>query len=301
MSIKTASDLVQTAIEEFVSGLPNIQKKQFDRVMGTLKELTLDADGLIKPNIQNMKVMDKVRLQLEAVVQNPTYLGNVASLQGTITKIADAKTGYFSAQFAEFNKPPVMAKIESNAFKSAAVNLTESGINANVVGESISVLEQAVTSGSSFVDMVNNLEVQMLGNAEIDSRLVSYSKQIMTDTLSGFTRDYNNLVVKDLGLEWYRYVGSLVKTSRPFCEALVAKEWIHESELGAIAGGNIDGKKVSKAGMMPDTNATNVLSRCGGFNCNHEMIPVSEESVPEKLRVKFSDKSDPDGAEEDTE
>lgn len=285
----TSVNLIQAAIDEFVAGLPAIQKKQFDQIYITLKELTLDRDGLIKPNVANMKVMNKVRLQMEAIVENPTYLSKVADIQNEITKIADAKTTYFSNSFSQFNEPPVVGKMQDSAFRSATTSLTEAGVNEYVVNEAVSVLEQAVTSGSSFSDMVNNLEVQMLGNADVDPRLVSYSKQIMTDTLTGFTRDYNNLVVRDLGLQWYMYVGALVKSSRPFCDAMIDKKYVHESELGSVARGVIDGKTVSREGMMPDTNSTNIISRCGGYNCNHELVPISEELVPKSLREKFEE------------
>lgn len=295
MAITTAAEQIQKAIEQFVSGLPEMNKTLFNQVIGTLKDLSLDADGLIKPTVANLKLITKVQAQLESIGDNPIYQRKVASLNGTINQIADSKTAYFADAFSEFtDPPPAVAQMRKTALNSAQNSLTGAGMNSYVVDEATGLVERAITSGSSFHELVNNLEVQMLGNENVDPRMVSYSKQVMTDTLSGFTRDYNNLVVKDLGLEWYMYVGALVKTSRPLCEEAVKKKYFHQSELPALARGLIDGKKVSTQGMMPDTNGTNIISRCGGYNCNHELIPISVDAVPKKLRKEFEDSSEED-------
>jgi len=93
-----------------------------------------------------------------------------------------------------------------------------------------------------------------------------------------------------LGLVWYQYVGSLITTSREFCIHLVGKRYVHESEITGIINGKIDGEKVSLAGLIPDTTKDNFPILRGGYNCRHQMLAVSEATVPKKVRIELYEK-----------
>ncbi len=112
-------------------------------------------------------------------------------------------------------------------------------------------------------------------------------------------RENNATLTDDLGLEWYKYDGSLKDTSRPFCDALIAAKkscmpYIHKSQLEEIVSGNICGEQVPiydktglPQGMIAGTNASNFRINRGGYNCNHQLYPVSAAVVPKELRDKF--------------
>jgi hypothetical protein len=122
----------------------------------------------------------------------------------------------------------------------------------------------------------------------------------VNDALQTSSRKYNSLAVDKLGLEWYMYVGSLKAESRDFCAALLRKKYIHESELPAISRGLIDGVQVDMSGVMEGTDGENIIDRCGGWNCSHHLMPISEEMVPTRIRRKFEDEDEvtPDEDEE---
>jgi hypothetical protein len=101
-------------------------------------------------------------------------------------------------------------------------------------------------------------------------------------------------VSDDLGMEWYRYVGSNIETTREFCEHLTQKEYIHKSEIQTILTGMIDGHQCDiyeptglPYGMVAGTNEDNFREYRGGWNCGHQLIPVSEGSVPQAIRDKL--------------
>ena len=54
----------------------------------------------------------------------------------------------------------------------------------------------------------------------IDGALVKYTKLLTTDAIHQYVATVNEVVSADLGYEWYRYVGSNIKTTRTFCKAL---------------------------------------------------------------------------------
>jgi hypothetical protein len=126
-----------------------------------------------------------------------------------------------------------------------------------------------------------------------------YATTYATTALSQYTGQHNQLLTKDLGLEWFMYVGSNIETTREFCEVLTKKKWIHKSEIPTILQGKIempDGEIVEVAiydktglpkGMIADTTPENFQCNCGGWNCRHQLIPVADAVVPSDMRARF--------------
>ena len=281
---------VQDMVDKFADKMSPIQKELYSKVSATLKDLDVDAKGNIKRTVSNLNKISSANVQLNSLLNDPRYQKNVAGLKASLEEIAKLQTSMFGEIITDFEQPTVIDSAYKQAFKQVVTDLTETGMNANVLTQANKIVSDGITSGSSFEEMNTKLKDFLIGNKDIDGKLQSYTKQVVSDTLHGASRTYNSIVTEDLGLKWYRYVGALVKTSRQWCIELEHKEWIHESELGKICRGDIDGKKVSLQGLMPDTNKENVVNRCGGYNCSHHMVPVPSESVPLRLRQKFEEK-----------
>jgi hypothetical protein len=60
--------------------------------------------------------------------------------------------------------------------------------------------------------------------------------------------------------------------TRPFCEERVGN-FYHQKEIESWA--NIDWQ-----GKRPGTTSSSIFIYCGGYNCRHSLIPVSETLVP---------------------
>ena len=266
---------IQEAIDNFTDGLDAMQKKNFNKVYALLKDLSLDADGNIKPTIENLKVIQRVKRVLADGVDNPTYNDKVSELQTSIDKVTELQTAYYSKVFKDFTLPKSIDKLNELTFDSVVDQLTSAGIDENVVNLSANIVEDNIKSGASFTDLVSQLEDKMLGTKEIEPKLVSYSKQVINDTLSSFARNYHNIVTNDLELEWYTYIGAEIDTTRPFCHAMHEKKYIHQSEFAGCISGRLLGLDTKKAhqGMYPDTNSENLVTNCGGYNCGHQLVP----------------------------
>lgn len=283
------ADEIQSTVDEFADSMSPIQRGLYNRVSALLKSLSLDSDGNIKQTASNLSIINKVEIELNSVTKNPEFQDQVASINSALADVNQMQNHFFDVQIPDFAEPAVIPAFQEQAFNNAVTSLTGAGMQQEVVNHALDVVRDGIMEGASFADMNDLLRISMLGNKEIEGRLVAYTKQILSDTLHGQARDYNSIITKKLGLVWYEYIGPLRDTSRPWCIALEKKQWIHKSELAAICAGNIDGHKVSLAGLMPDTNKENVVSRCGGYNCMHHMVPVPAESVPDEIRAKFED------------
>jgi len=287
---KTVVNEIDTYINSFTDKIDPIQKKLYNKVSAILKDLSLDDLGNIKQTSANMDIISSVRATLNSVVSNPAYQKNVSNIQSALDDVQTLQENYFEKINSGVTFPAVADSINDNAFSTAVTSLTEAGLKENVINAAADIVSTSITEGTSFADMNQAMKDFIVGDKETDGKLVSYSKQILSDTMHTASRNYNSIMTEKLGLKWYRYVGALVADSRPWCIEMERKEFIHESELGKCASGNIDGRQVSKQGLLPDTNKENVVSRCGGYNCQHHLIPIPEESVPIELRRKISNK-----------
>lgn len=289
---------IQSYVDDFATNIEPVQKKLYDRVSGLLSQLTLDAEGNIKRTQANTNLIYDVKTELNSVINSPAYQKNVAGIKSALSDVTDLQENYFNKINEDATKPAVVDAVADHAFEQATVDLVGAGLKSTVVDAAADIVSSGITEGASFGDMNEQLRTFMLGNDKVDGKLVSYSKQIVTDTMHTQSRNYNSIMTQKLGLKWFRYVGALVADSRPWCVALEHKEWIHESELPSICAGRIDGQQVSRQGLLPDTNKDNVISRCGGYNCQHHLTPVPEELVPSEIRRKF-EKNVPVNVEDD--
>lgn len=286
------SDIAQNIsdyIDTYGDRMVKYDKSALRKVLALIKDLGVDSEGNIKVHISNLEIINKVKKALQSVLYDTTYQKQVSKIKGFINDISDQQTAYFTAAFVAFEKPKVIGQLKDTAWNDTVSGLTEAGVNENVVNGAVDIIRSGIKGGESYSDLNEKVKDFLAGDEETGGALERYSKTYLTDTLHGFSRSYNNLITDDLGLVWYRYVGALVKSSRDWCVAMEEKEWIHESELSKCAHGNIDGKQVSLAGLKEGTNGSNVVDRCGGWNCHHHLVPVPKESVPTRLRRQFED------------
>ncbi len=290
MNPKEIVTQIDEYVDKFSSKMTPIQKQLYARIELILKDISVDSEGNIRRSTANLKRINKVKSELSRVIRDPDYQDLVSNIQESMNEVSALQQSYYYKIDSSFEEPKVMATVQEQAFETSVVDLTEAGINENVVNEAVSILQQHISEGGSFNTMQTQMKKFILGNDEVDGKLVSYSKQIVSDTMHMTSRKYNSLAVDDLKLQWYMYVGSEKPTSRPFCIAMLEKKYIHESELAKCASGNIPGEgKVSLEGLMPGTTGQNLIDRCGGYNCAHALIAVPIESVPKAVRNKIAE------------
>ncbi len=278
--------LIQSSIDDFNAGIPGIQKKLYSDLVKELQKLET-REGNILSNVNNLKLIGSIRNKLEKIILNDQYIKQVENY----IKAFDLVTALQIEYFQQFNKkfyPAKTLKIVREISIEATLNsLTEAGINANVLDPVHDLLRVNITSGGNYPDLLGSLQDKIMGNEKELGGLLKYSKQITTDALNQYSANYHKTVAEDLGLEWYRYVGSNLTTTREFCEFLTKKDYVHKSELPAIIEGLIDGHQCAiykktglPYGMVPGTNVSNFQTFRGGFNCGHQAFAVPTSAVP---------------------
>ena len=231
---------------------------------------------------------------MESIILDDTdYLESVTKLGKLYEKVDTLNNNYFKALEKKFKPPKVLEAIRKQSVTLMVESMTESGLNTSLITPIREMIMTYTTTGGSYSKMTKELNNFINGTPEIDGALVKYTKQIATDSINQYTATVNSVISSDLGWEWYRYVGSNIKTTRTFCKALTQKQYYHRSELPKIIKGNFEEFKAMKGqiydrtglpeGMYEDTNTSNFPVYRGGYNCGHQAYPIPTSLVPKNI------------------
>jgi len=165
-------------------------------------------------------------------------------------------------------------------------NLLESGVDANFFEEIVERLNVAVFSGGNIDDLVDDLQQYVTGGKEGVGALQRYVSQVSSDSLTQFNATYNQTITQDLGIEFYKYTGTVISGTRPFCNKFV-NDYFHKKEVESLGVGinPLTGTVLSNSllsGRINGTNKSNIFINRGGWNCRHFFSPISERYVPKK-------------------
>lgn len=289
-------ELIDIAIIEWAKSADKMEKEIFSITIDLCKSLDLNRNGEIKKTVANLRVLRKIKANLDDAIINPEYLASITKFLKYYKKTEALQTKYFQTLADNFESPRLWEEIKFQAVDDTIESLTGSGIKFEVIEPIKDILTNDVTSGSSFQQMVKDLDEFITSSNLDEGRYKKWSTQVVTDSINQYSRNYAEVVTNDLGLEWYQYVGAKVKHTRPLCNALVNKRYIHKSELPSIVKGKVNGRQTQLGsnglplGQIPGTTAQNFPVLAGGYRCNHHLIPVDEDVVPKSVREKIEAK-----------
>lgn len=287
--LKTITD----ANKQFASSLDKSQARLLAEALDLVRTLDI-RNGKIAPSIANLKLISNIKAKLSKAVVNSDYIKSVKDLVGNFDTIQATQNIYFTPMLAKSSTVKKQNLIKQISIDNTVSQLTEAGLGANVTDEIRNKLLKSVTSGAQYNDLVAEMTQYLTDTEESPGALSKYAQTYVNTSLNQFAGNNNKLMTEDLGLEWYRYVGSNKETSREFCIHLEAKDYVHVSEIPEILRGHIDGHKCKiypatglPYGMIDGTTPDNFMANRGGWNCGHQLIPVMAASVPASAKAKI--------------
>jgi hypothetical protein len=279
-------DSMQNSIDSVEKSIPSIEKAIFDELSVEVSKLET-VNGNIKTSVSNLKQVQKVKSKLNSIILNDDYKQDVSTY---LNSFSDTKTlidSYFSTIVSDFNgKSELFKAILSNSVDVTTESLLGAGVSNDIITPISDYLSKSVTSGSNLTELIQNLKIKIIGDSENLGYLMKNVKQIATDSLNQYSANYIKTVSDDLGLKWFKYQGGKKSSSRCFCLERVDKYW-HLSEVehwgNTPSLWNTCKTKLHKGGgRINGTDASTIFTYRGGWQCNHQIIPVSERNVPKK-------------------
>lgn len=294
-------DIIETldkASDGFDGFATRTQKKIYSDVIVLMKELEVDRLGRIRQSIGNLKRLVAIRAKLATLSKDKEYAAGIGKFLQYFEYIQNKQIDYFTSNFPKLTLNEEAKKKHELMKKLAVQNTVDAlmgdGLKANVTDKINDILLRAVTTGEKFADLTTELHDHLMGYEGGSGAFARYATTYATTAMSQFTGQNNKLLTKDLGLEWFMYVGSNKETTREFCEHLTKKRYIHVSEIPTILKGEIDGHQCEiydktglPKGMIDGTTPENFQCNCGGWNCRHQLVPVDEAAVPANIVEKI--------------
>lgn len=302
MDYKHVLSIIDNESEKFDSVITKTEKAMLSAAVNAIKKLDVDASGNIRTTTANIKLLATIRTKLATVASNKEFMSGVKSVANAMDKLYKAQVEYYSKAFPQKtlgeNAKKKHQALQQIAISNVASGLSQSALTASVVEPLNKMLLRAVTSGAKYADLIDEFHKQLESSDDSTSALAKYAKTYATTAMTQLAGENNRLFTDDLGAEWFQYVGSVIETSRQFCELLTEKEYIHKSEIKDILNGyiEIDGKVHEcemnpktglPKGLIEGTTEQNFQVNVGGWNCRHQLIPIAAEMVPAHIRAKF--------------
>jgi hypothetical protein len=262
------------------------QKQLFNEVRLLLESFERDGDYILTTP-GNIVKLNELKRQLQRLLYSSEYVQAVKAFASEIDKQADINNAVYKTM-VDYDESAITAALIDSSKRSAVDALLGGSMDAAFYEPVAQTISSAVSTGAGYVETVTALRLAIEGGevngSVIDGRLSRYVGQIASDSFAITDRTYGNQVSVELQLEFYRYTGGLLDSSRPFCKARNGY-YFHEKEIETWINGGGDMESnplphVEWQGQYRGTNSSSIFNLCGGYNCKHTLMPVDIAAVP---------------------
>lgn len=268
-------DLVMGADGRYFSAINRVQRDLYNQLVASLKELELDAEGYIKQTAANRKVLSEANKTITQVFSSALYTSSVANYVSVIGKIDSLNQKYFSDIEGFQPNKQFLKNLQRDTIATVEKYVLQDGLQSQVINPLSQILNQNVNSGGQFAGFLDQVKTYVLGNDQVEGRALSYTRTYLRDTLFTYSRTFQQSLTNDLKLEFYLYSGGVIDKTRPFCLERAGKYFSHK-EIESWASQEWAGKKQG-------TTESSIFLFAGGWNCGHQIIPVSKTIVPQDV------------------
>lgn len=270
-----------------------------------LNQLDLDSGGNVKATIANLNRVNTIRNKLVGIIVNDDYLADLKKYIAVFRDVTKLQNDYWKEIEPTYKPRSILKEIRKQAIGDTVAKLTEAGIGENIASQLTDILKTNITTGGSYKQLEQQLRDNLMNNRTGEGSIEKYTKQITTDAIATYNRNYTQITSADLGAEWFQWVGTEIMTSRPFCQAM-HQQYFHISQVPNLLKGldengvrlaytDVKTDKPEKVelysktnlpnGFIAGTNPENFFVRAAGYNCIHVPRPVlRESSVPVNIR-----------------
>ena len=266
--IKKTQEL-QMAIERRMdNALPKVFDKLSNQVIDLAGNLSLDP----KDRAKSLKEMIKLKKEIsDTIINNSLYQSQVAEVGKGFEMLSELSNEYIGTIIDNFKPKKALyeAILEANIATTKDA-LLGAGIRSNFGTAIQEVLKDNISGIGTRSELYKTLRKFIQGSDLEKPFLQRYIKQTTNDAVMTFNSEYIQTIAEDLDVEYYLYAGTIIEDTRSFCQARTGR-YFTTDEVKAWA--NLKGWQ----GRMAGTNSSTIFIYRGGYNCRHQLWPVSKE------------------------
>lgn len=287
MSPKSVADKIDGIIisgnEYFTAQVEIVQASLYDRLVTILKGIDTDSDGYITQSAANRRVLgDAIDAIDQAFSDSSRYHQAVEQHLSTIPEIDALNEAYFKTISPGFLTNRVFIKsLQRDTLARMESQLLNDGLQAAIKTPLSDILTRNISIGGSYSGFLQEIRDFVIGNPDMEAKLLKYTRTYLTDALFQYSRSYQESVTADLGLDWYNYNGGIIADSREFCRDR-SGGYFHRKEIESWADLEWQGKNAA-------TTKSSIFILLGGWACRHVAIPLHESKVPKEWIERAKD------------
>lgn len=278
--------------EQRLEDIPNDLATKTDKAQKkVLKELISQLQGLdrtkgyIDISVSNIAKIQSISESLLSFIFDETEYSNaLKQFAKEFNEQAKLSRIYIEGVEKDFSNKEIYKATLAQSQKQAIDLLSRSAVNQVFINPMKEILQSSISTGGSFTDAISALTDYVIGTDQKEGQLLSRVKQVAFDGFAFADRQYMKTISEDVGFEWFQYFGGRIKDSRYFCVER-ANGIFHKKEVqywGETPSlwDKPTGSKFHGGGRVLETNKSTIWVYAGGYNCRHQIVPVSTTQVP---------------------
>lgn len=262
-------------IRDFLSSKLESQEVRIQRVLNELENRIIDSLDRLERSKGKLKTGKLAFKQAQGVHQQiinefgNTFDSQMKELVKEFSELEVEMKRYYKnvkipSAFMSVNKDTFKA-LKDQTFKVYKQLSTQT---VNRIAQSV---YDAVLTGNSFKKLTNEISAVLVGYQDIKGRpLETYAKTYAQDSLMNYYSTIQNMSSDESELDYFLYSGTVMKDTRPFCEARAGKIFTR-SEIESWQDKDWAGKAPGSIWIVR-----------GGYNCRHFFVPVKKEWIENK-------------------
>lgn len=286
-SLQERLNRLQTVPDELVDAMSKVEREAMGRVLALMDQLDV-VDGNIANSSKNLSLIKTIEEDLRTALFNNSYYKAVNAFGKEFGVQAELTNEYFSSILDDFEVVGKYKTVLQTSQANALSLLSQDVFTQTLIKPIQDSLLSGVINNGSFQETLANLRTVILGNNDLDGRLLSHVKRIAYDSFAIANRQYTQTIATNLKFEWYQYVGGVISDSRCFCierhgkyyHVNEIKAWGRGEHIGACGQYNKSLSRTGWQGMNLDTTEITIMVLVGGYSCKHDLLPVAKRSVP---------------------
>lgn len=293
--LKEKISILEKSPETFTNSVDKIQLRLLKEAIKLTEKLELDGNK-IRVSLKNIALIEEINQKLEGALTKGEYFKSVQALLADMDQAAVLTNKFMEKTIDNFEKSKLAdAVYKLQRTKAAELLIGKSSMDSNFLQPVKNTILDAVTQETTLQQLVKNMNNVIIGDKN-EGKLLRYTKTIAKEVLNRTDRVYSNTLAVELGLQFGRYTGGLIDTSRCFCEARNGKifhikeiqSWASKSGITDGFEGSADFDKAKECGFPWDgydesTNSNNIKDILGGWGCDHFIAWMSLISVPKAV------------------
>jgi hypothetical protein len=290
--VKKKIELFENVPESMATAAEKAQISAWRAIEPLLLEMETSPEGNILQTEGNVRRISQITDQLNKSLASGEYFKAVESFLKSIDEGVNLTTEIAQKIESNFEPSTVQKQLIELSKQNALSSFFGSGLRQRVTLPFLEQLTANVAARAPLREAITSLQGTITGTDASDGRLLANIKTTALTAQAIADRSYSASVNDEIGVEWYRYLGGEIPTTRPFCEHREAG-YFHKKEIeawgeGKNSAGISDIRDGTWAGRIEGTDIKTIFTFVGGYNCRHYLMPVNISRVPPEVieRVK---------------